>query len=218
MGVQKALPFLRELNNNNNREWFHNNKTWYEEAKKEFEIFLDELIIETGKFDENIKYLNSKDCIFRIYKDIRFSKDKTPYKTNFGGYIVPGGKNSGRAGYYLHIQPDNSFIAGGIYMPAPEILKAVRQEIYYNISEFKEIMNNLVFKKYFNGIDGEVISRPPKDFPKEFPDIDLLKYKSYNVLCPLEDIEITSEGLFDYVIAAFKAMSPFNKFLNRSFA
>ena len=136
---KNILLFLNELKNNNNRDWFHANKPKYNEAKVEFENYINNLIPEIGKFDNEIKHLEAKECIFRIFRDVRFSKDKSPYKPNFGAYIVKGGKKSGNAGYYLHIEPENSFLGGGIYMPPSNILKAIRIEIYENIDEFKSI-------------------------------------------------------------------------------
>ena len=130
--------FLTDLRDNNNREWFQANKERYLKAKEVFESFIDNLIPEIRKFDSSIDLITSGDCMFRIYKDIRFSKDKTPYKTNIVAYIARGGKSSPYAGYYVHAEPGQSMLAGGIYMPQPEALKRLREEIYYNVDEFKK--------------------------------------------------------------------------------
>ena len=139
--LEKSLAFLTVLKENNYKEWFHENKPLYEEAKKEFEPFVNILIQEIRSIDKEVGHLEPKDCIFRVFRDIRFSKDKTPYKTNFGAFVAKGGgRKSEFGGYYFHLEPDNCLLAGGIWMPQPDILKAMRQEIYHNIDEFLEIL------------------------------------------------------------------------------
>lgn len=211
-----VLQFLESLKKNNNRKWFHANKSWFEEAKNEVESIMNQLIPAVRKFDNEIGILSPKDCMFRIYRDVRFSKDKSPYKINFGGFITKGGRRAGNAGYYLHIEPQNSFLGGGIYMPAGASLKAIRQEIYYNVDEFKNIINKDDFVKYFKQLEGEKLVRPPKDFPPDFSDIELLKFKSYVVLHPLSDKILLSEDLLNYVIKIFKSMISLNHFINRA--
>jgi len=216
MILKNTLTFLEQLEKHNNRVWFHENKKQYETAKKEIENFINELIPEVKKFDNEIDILSAKECMFRIYRDVRFSKNKLPYKTNFGAFIAKGGRKGGNAGYYLHIEPRKSFLGGGVYMPDPDSLKAIRQEIYYNHTEFKKIINNKIFKKNFNILEGEKLKRPPKDFPAGFPDIELLKYKSYVVLHGITDEDIKSANFFKYILIIFKAMYPLNCFLNRA--
>ena len=211
-----VLQFLEFLKKNNNREWFRANKSWFEEAKIEVESFVNQLIPAVRKFDNEIGILSPKDCMFRIYRDVRFSKDRSPYKINFGGFITKGGRRAGNAGYYLHIEPQNSFLGGGIYMPAGASLKAIRQEIYYNVDEFKKIIYDDDFVKYFKQPEGEKLVRPPKDFPPDFSDIELLKFKSYVVLHPLSDKILLSEDLLNYVIKIFKSMISLNHFINRA--
>ncbi|NTW31738.1 MAG: DUF2461 domain-containing protein [Bacteroidetes bacterium] len=208
--------FLEELKNNNNREWFQQNKFRYDEAKAEFEAFTNILIVDISKFDNEIKNISSKDCLFRIYNDIRFAKNKPPYKSNFGAHISKNGKNSGNSGYYLHIEPDNCFLAGGIYMPMPDKLKLIRQEIYYNIEEFNSILSENKFKKYFNEIDGEKLKRVPKDFPADFAGSELLKYKSYTALYSIPNKKIFSADLKDTILEIFETMAPLNHFINRA--
>ncbi len=146
---KNLLHFLSDLKKNNHKEWFHENKPRYQLVKKEFEQFIAHVIADISQFDASVKNLEPKHCIFRINRDIRFSNDKSPYKSNFGGFIVPGGRNAGHAGYYIHIEPENCFLAGGIYMPPPDRLKAVRTEIYENTDSFKKILNDKNFKKAF---------------------------------------------------------------------
>lgn len=214
---KNILLFLSDLKENNYKEWFHENKARYQTAKKEFEQFLTHVIADISQFDSSVKNLEPKHCIFRINRDIRFSNDKSPYKTNFGGFIVPGGKNAGYAGYYIHIEPESCFLAGGIYMPPPDRLKAVRTEIYENTEDFKKILNDKIFKKHFKEISSEdQLKTAPKGFPKDFEDIDLLKHKHYTVMKQIEDTLIFSEKFADEVHETFKALYPFNSFINEA--
>jgi len=211
------VKFLEELGKNNNREWFHANKAKYEEAKAAFELFVNSLLPAIAKFDDSVKFLTAKDCIWRIYKDIRFSKDKTPYKTNMGAFMAKGGKKNHGPGYYFHIEPGNFFLSGGIWMPAPDITKKIRQEIYYNYDEFNGILNNKEFKKFFSGIDDwDRQKLPPREFPKDFPGMELLKNRSFTVSHEYGEKILYSDALLDYTVKVYKAMLPYNKFLTRA--
>lgn len=210
------FQFLQQLKENNDREWFHANKGLYDKAKLEFESFINLLIPEIAKFDESVKFISAKDCIFRIFRDVRFAKDKSPYKTNFGAFISKGGRKSHGPGYYLHIEPGGCFLAGGVWMPEPDVMKKIRQEIYYNITEVKGILDDKSFRKYFKGIDEwDKQKLPPREFPKDFPDIDLLKNRSFTVSHPIADEQILREDLFDYLLRAYKVVLPYNQFLSR---
>ncbi|OFY29047.1 MAG: hypothetical protein A2275_03140 [Bacteroidetes bacterium RIFOXYA12_FULL_35_11] len=209
------LKFLRNLKQNNCKEWFDANKSRYEEAKKEFDHFISYLIPQIAKFDKDISDVTSKECLFRIYKDVRFSKDKTPYKTHFGAYIAPGGRKSPFGGYYVHIEPGGSFLAGGIYMPEPKILKAVREEIADNIGTFNKIIFDKKFKSKFGDLWGDSLKTIPKGFPKDFPYPKLLKLKSYCPLVNLKDAEVLKPGYPAFAIETFKEIYPFNKFINK---
>ena len=150
--METTLDFLKKLKNNNNREWFDSNKTEYLASKEIFEEFVSELIKGINKFDKKVSLdLKPKDCTFRIYKDVRFSKDKTPYKNNMSASINPGGKKSNIPGYYFHLEPEACFLAGGVYMPMPDDLKAIRQEIDYNPLPLINVLKSASFKKEFNG-------------------------------------------------------------------
>ena len=156
--METTFSFLKKLEANNNRDWFEKNKPAYLNAKGEFEVFVQQIINGIAKFDKRISHdLQAKDCTFRIYKDVRFSKDKTPYKNNMGASINPGGKKSLVAGYYFHLQPEGSFLAGGVYMPEPEMLNAIRQEIDYNSAPLLKILKSAAFKKYFKGYAKSVL-------------------------------------------------------------
>jgi uncharacterized protein (TIGR02453 family) len=211
---KRTLDFLAALSNNNNRDWFQENKSWYEEARKNFAGFIDLLAFEIKKIDSSIGQVTSREAMFRINRDIRFSKDKSPYKINMGAHIVPGGKKSGLAGYYFHIEPGDSFLGGGIYMPSSDILKKIRREIFDNVEEFLLIINNPEFTDYFGEIWGEKLIKPPAGYPKEFEHIDLLKYKSYTVIRQIPEKTLLGSKLLEEVLNGFRIMYPFNRFLN----
>jgi uncharacterized protein (TIGR02453 family) len=208
--------FLRKLKTNNQREWFQSNKPDYEKARKQFEALLNSLIPEIRKFDPSIGTLTAKECVFRINRDIRFSADKSPYKTNMGAYISQGGRKGEMAGYYIHIDPDQSFAAGGLYMPQPVVLKKVRDEVYFNAGEFKSIIHKPSFVNVFGELDGDKLTRPPKGYPADFPDIELLKYKSFTVSHMLDEKTLMSDGLVKDVAAIFLEMHPLIRFLNNA--
>jgi len=212
------FEYLEDLKKNNHREWFHANKTRYETVKKSMISLLEKVIPEIEKFDPDIKNLEPKKCLFRINRDVRFSKDKSPYKINFGGFMVKYGKSSGNAGYYIHFEPGNSFIAGGIHMPSGPGLKKIRQEIYYNINEFKGILDEALSPEKFRPFLGDKLKRPPKDFPADFPDIDLLKYKSYGLVHEISDKQCLMPDFDQYLINTFQQMSPMVRFINRGLA
>ena len=214
---KQVLDFLTQLAGNNNREWFQKNKKQYDTAKAEVESFVNSIIPGIAKFDETVKFVEAKDCMFRIFRDVRFAKDKSPYKINMGAWISQAGRKSSGPGYYIHLQPGESFLAAGVYMPEPDQLKKMRNEIYYNIAEFKSILNDKKIKKYCNDLsDFDKGKMAPRDFPKDFPDIELLKHKHYILSYPLRDEMIASDHFHEVVLMAFKAMYPLNVFLKRA--
>jgi uncharacterized protein (TIGR02453 family) len=213
---QDLLSFLEELKANNSKEWFDDNRDRYQGLRKDFVDFINQLIPKIAEFDPMILPLESKNCMFRINRDIRFSKDKTPYKTNFGAFMANGGRKSRYAGYYLHIEPGGCFLGGGIYMPPNEILKEIRQEIYFEIDKFKEIISDKAFKKYFKGIwEGEKLKSAPRGFPKDFPDIELLKHKHYTVTHQFKDEIILKKNFTNNILKIYKEMYPLNYFVNK---
>jgi len=214
---KQIFDFLKALTENNHKEWFDIHKTDYLLAKKNMESLVEDAILRISEFDPKIADQQVKKCIFRIYRDVRFSKNKTPYKTNMGAVIVPGGKKSGKAGYYIHLEPGASFLAGGVYLPEAKILKAVREEILYEIDEFKSLIEKPSFLKLFTGIYGEKLKRPPKGFPADFKEIELLKFKSFALIHNISDEQVLSNDFIPYAIAVFKEMKSFNEFINRTF-
>lgn len=215
MSLVRSIDFLKELSANNNRDWMHDNKALYQSAKEEFIAFVSQLLPKLIDFDNGLDGLEVKKCIFRINRDIRFSHDKSPYKKNFGAFMVEGGKKSGNAGYYLHLEPNNnSFIAGGVYGPDSDRLAKVRQEIDYNPEELKRVVENPSFVKQFGALKGESLKRPPKGYPKDHPNIDLLKMKSFLVMHPVNDQTVLNEKFLQQAAGIFKEIQPLNEYLN----
>lgn len=214
--MNNILKFLNTLSQNNNKIWFDEHKSEYQEAKQNMEVVVQHLIDRIIEFEPALAGEEAKKCVFRIYRDVRFSKNKDPYKNNMGAFMVPGGKKSGNAGYYLHIEPGSCFIAGGIYMPESAVLKKMREEILYNTDEFKSIIHADEFKKVFGEVNGEKLKNPPKGFPKDFEDIELLKFKSYTVLHAVSDEQVMDPEFPENAINIFKKMKDFNQFINRA--
>ncbi len=215
MNYGALLQFLKQLNINNNKEWFEDNRKTYETLRKEWIELAQKCINEVAMFDDVISGLEPKKCIFRINKDIRFSKDKSPYKTNFGIQLNPMGKEA-FCGYYLHLQPSGSFISGGSYLPQGPMLAAIRQEIDYNLDEFSALLSNKNFKKYFGKLDGSELSRPPKGYLADNPAISYLKHKDFLATRKLDDKMILSTDFEKELIATFKAMHPLVAFLRKA--
>ena len=217
MDTALVLNFLSKLKMNNNREWFLENKQWYEASKQEVENFVSDIIATISAIDPAIQTPPMKDCMFRIFRDVRFGADKSPYKTNFGAFIAQGGRKSGLPGYYFHFEPGESMLAGGVYQPQPDILKLLRSEVYYHSEELKEILGNPPFRKYFGHLgDFDKMKKAPKDFPADFPDIDLLKYRSYIVSQTIPDKIVTSDNYQIQILEMVKELQPFMSFLNRA--
>ena len=214
-----TIKFLKDLKKNNNKEWFDANRKMYEAAKKDFENLVQTVIEIYCKKDNELTSLKAKDCMFRINRDIRFSKDKSPYKTNFGASINKGGRKSILAGYYFHCEPSESFVGGGLWMPMPEELKKIRQEIDYCFEEFKKIINNKKFKTFYGELyKGEdmTLSRPPKGYDENNPAIGFIKLKSFIAMQQLNEADLTDKNLAKKITGAFEALQPMVKFINRA--
>ena len=211
------LQFLKTLEKNNNRDWFNDNKEIYLQAKEDVELFIESLIHEVAEFDEEILKLDPKKAVFRIYRDIRFSKNKTPYKKHFGASL---GMKKGQktSGYYLHIEPGKSFLAGGIYSPDPSDLKKIRNEISASGEEFLAILENENFRNNFRGLSVEQkLQRVPAGFEKDHPMAEYLKLKSFTVSHPISDEQLLSKDAAQNFAKIFKSMKPLNDFLELSF-
>lgn len=215
---QSTLNFLKNLSRNNNKPWFDEHRKEYEAAKGDYIGFVQKIISGVGKFDAPVGQLDAKKCIFRINRDIRFSKNKAPYKTNMGASFNKGGKKIMTGGYYFHLEPGNkSFVAGGIYMPEPADLAKLRQEIDYNWPAFKKIITNKPFKTIFGDLSKEgdmTLSRPPKGYDASNPAIEYLKLKSLIVSAPVKDADLVSKNLEKKTLDAFKVIYPLIHFIN----
>jgi uncharacterized protein (TIGR02453 family) len=213
--MKEHFEFLKELRENNNREWFKEHKPCYDALHKKFTGAVQQLIEKIAAFDVEIAGLDAGSCVYRIYRDIRFSTDKTPYKTHFGAYMTGfGGRTSPYGGYYLHIEPDNPFVSGGVWCPTPAMLKKLRHDIYDNIDEFTAILENEKFKKVYGGLEGEMLKRMPDGFPKDCPYENILKHKYYVVSSTKSEDFFCRKDWMEKAVEDFRALYPFNKFLN----
>jgi len=215
-----TIKFLKDLKKNNTKEWFDANRKVYEAAKNDFTEMIQKVIDGFGKKDATISPLKAKDCMFRINRDIRFSKDKSPYKTNMGASINKAGRKAwNTAGYYFHLEPGNSFVGGGLYMPEPEILKKVRQEVDYNFNDFKKLISNKKFAGTYKDLDQSSemkLSRPPKGYEADNPAIEYIKLKSFIAMTQIIDAELTDKNLVKKITDAFEALQPVINFINEA--
>lgn len=214
-----TIKFLKDLKKNNQRDWFEANRKHYEAAKTDFVSHVQNVIDRFGKNDEEIASLKAKDCVFRINRDVRFSKDKSPYKSNMGASFIKGGKKSVLAGYYFHCEPGSSFVGGGLWMPEVDGLKKLRQEIDYNFDEFKKIIGSKKFVatyKELSDSEGTRLSRPPKGYEADNPAIEYIKLKSFVAVTPVSDAELTDKNLVKKITDAFETLQPFIAFVNRA--
>ncbi len=211
-----SFSFLKSLKKNNDKAWFDAHRPAYETAKKEVEQFVQSVIDAQSKTDSSIAAIKAKETLFRINRDVRFAKDKSPYKTNFGAFINSDGRKAMTPGYYMHIEPGKSFVGGGLYMPSPADLKAVRQEIEYNLPAFKKIIEAKPFIKIFGGLSNEPewkLSRVPQGFDKDSPAAPYLQYKSYVAMQFVPDELLTGKKAKSTVVDAFAALHPLLEFL-----
>jgi uncharacterized protein (TIGR02453 family) len=214
-----TVKFLKDLKKNNNKEWFDVNRKMYEAAKEDFANLVKNLLERYNLKDEELASLTVKDCVFRINRDVRFSKNKEPYKTNMGASLNRGGKKSIYAGYYFHLEPGECFVGGGLWMPEAEHLKKVRQEIDYSFDEFKRIITDKKFKSTYGDLyteEGVKLSRPPKGYDDTNPAIEFIKLKSFLAMQKIADAELTDKNLVKKIMVAFEVLQPMVKFINRS--
>ncbi|MCC8155311.1 MAG: DUF2461 domain-containing protein [Tannerellaceae bacterium] len=210
----QILQFLRELQENNNRPWFQENKARFDSLRNEFIHIVQELIDRISVFDPEIAGLEAKDCLFRIYRDIRFSPNKLPYKTYMGAYMALGGKNSLRSGYYLHMEPGNSFLSGGVWQPESKLLKMLRKDIYDQMDEFVAILEDPGFKATFPELEGERLKRMPAGYPSDFSHSEYLLHKDFCVTAAVLDSFFDDENWIENAVTAYKKLVPFHQFLN----
>lgn len=214
MDIPVIFQFLKDLAANNNREWFNAHRDYYETARTEFDNLLSAVISRISLFDESVRCIEPKDCTYRIYRDTRFSEDRTPYKIHIGGYINPKGKKSYHCGYYVHLQPDNCLLAGGSYcLPSP-LLRALRQAVYDNMAEYRSIVEDPRFKQYFPVVGESFLKSAPKGFSKDYPYLKYLQCKEYTVACSVPDSFFTESDFLDRTEEIFRQMKRFSDFIN----
>ena len=214
---KKTLQFLKNLRDNNSREWFHSHKDSFEEARRNFLDLTMYLISEIEKFDSSVMGVEPEECLFRIHRDTRFSRDKTPYKTNLGSFIKKGGRKIPGAGYYLHISPGEIFLAGGIYMPPSDMLLAIRRAIEKDSGPLKKITGAPDFIREFGSLSGEKLKSAPKGFPRDHPDIELLRFKHYLAVRDVKEKEALGSDFPALCVRTFRAMRDLNRYLNGLF-
>lgn len=216
MNFKQIFNFLAHLQIYNDRNWFNENKHEYEEARSTFETFINALIPPLVELDESIGTVTASECMFRIYRDIRFSPDKTPYKKHMSAFIANGGRKTRFAGYYIHLQPDESFIAGGIHSPDPITLESIRNYIYHHPDEIRAILDNKQFKKLFELSDEERLKNPPRGYSKEHKEIELIKNKHFITYRELDNEFFMQGNAIEKLMEMFKVQYPFNAFLNKA--
>ena len=208
------FAFLKQLKKNNDRDWFNANKDEYLKQHENTIGFADELLSEINKHD-NIETPTGKKSLFRIYRDVRFSKDKSPYKTHWSGGFKRATKEL-RGGYYFHIEPGNTMVGGGFWGPSKEDLQRIREDISADASELRKIINSKAFKDAFGTLDGEQLKTAPKGFDKEHPDVDLLRYKQFIISKKFTDEEALSPDFAKKMSDTFKIMRPFFTYMSES--
>ncbi len=212
-----TFKFLRDLKQNNNRRWFEQHRVEYEAARANVLDLVDRIIAGIAGFDPPIIELAPEDCLFRIHRDVRFSPNKTPYKIHFGAYMTDRGRNADRAGYYVHVQPGECMLAGGLYFPPSRELKAVRQAILDDSPSLRKIITRPKFVKHFGRtLPGRRLKTAPRDIPKDHPDIDLLQLTSFEVWTELKDAQVRHKSFAEHAVAVFEAMHDYILWLNRA--
>lgn len=219
MITKEALQFLEDLIANNNTEWMHANKKRYEDYKKDYHNYIASILAEMKPLDKNLEPLEVKNCTFRINRDIRFSKDKSPYKTNIGVWLTQNKFRKNSPGYYIHFEKENSFIAGGVWCPEADELKRIRKEIAFFHEDLQTIVDNKNFKKEFGTLDRDEknsLKKAPKDFDANHPAIEFLKLKSFTASQKLADNTFFNQNFSKTIAQKLIALKPMNDFLNRA--
>lgn len=211
-----VFEFLTDLAAHNDKEWFQQNKSYFQKARKAFESCLSEMIERVKLVDPSVGNPSASECLFRIYRDVRFSHDKRPYKQNFGGYVAFGGRKSELPGYYLQVEPGNSFFGGGLYCPQPPVLKKVRDEVSVYPEELRAILESADFTSTFGSLWDDQLKTAPKGFARDHKAIDLIRYKSYTALVSFSDAQCTEVSFNARVEEAIRRLYPLNQFLLRA--
>ena len=216
---KEALQFLEDLIANNNTEWMHANKKRYDNYKKDYHSFIASILAEMKPLDPSLEPLEVKNCTFRINRDIRFSKDKSPYKTNMGVWMSQDKNRKNAPGYYIHFEKGNCFIAGGVWCPEPSELKQIRKEIEFFHDDLEAVLTDKKFTSEFSGLDkseGNVLKKAPKDFDPNHPAIELLKLKSFTASHKINEKDFTDKDFSKKIAKQLIALKPMNDFLRRA--
>ncbi len=209
------LDFMARLGANNNKEWMDAHRQDYQQARTEFKKLTAQVLEGLKETDESLRDVRPEDCLFRINRDVRFSANKSPYKIWMSAAIAEGGRHADSSHYYFHLQPGGeSLVAGGIYTPTPEQIRKIRQEVDYNAAELKKIVDEPRFKELFGPIQGEKLQRPPKGYPADHPNLELLKLKSYMAMHTYSDEEVKARDFTEKLLEAFRTVQPFHEYLN----
>ncbi|WBA40269.1 DUF2461 domain-containing protein [Hymenobacter canadensis] len=217
MNTTQLFAFLTELARHNDRDWFQSHKPTYEQLRREFEAAVTGWLRELTVSDPRLAGLEPKKTLFRIYRDVRFSKNKDPFKTHFSAYFSEGGKAGTGPGYYVQLGPQGqTMLAGGIYVPEKDQLTRIRQEIDYNGPVLHQLLEAPEFRRYFPGLGGEKLKKAPAGYPADHSDVELLKHKSFVVSHHIPDATVHQLDLDTYVPAVFRAMQPFCEFLREA--
>ena len=215
--MQHIYTFLKEIAAHNDREWFHAHQPEYKAARASYEAYVQEMILRIAAFDPSVAYQTPKTCIYRFARDTRFSNDKSPYKRHFGAFVCSHGRKSYRGGYYLHLEPGNSLIAGGSWCPPAPLLKRIRETIVDDIDHFRSIVEAPDFHALFPVVGEDLVKTTPKGFPKDFPYSEYLRPRLYTVWHPIPDTLVSEPDSQDQIEQMFRTMAPLNAFLNEIF-
>jgi uncharacterized protein (TIGR02453 family) len=216
---KETLLFLEDLKSNNNREWFLANKKRYDEYKKEYHQLIADLLEIMKPKDASLEMLEVKNCTFRINRDIRFSKDKSPYKTHMGIWLRSGSLSGEAPGYYIHIEKDASFVGGGLYCPMPEQIQKIRKEINFFYEDLQSILIDNSFKSTFgtlNRDENSTLKNPPRGYEKDNPAIEYLKLKSFTATQKINNVDLTKNDFVAKISEKLLALKPLNEFINRA--
>lgn len=215
--MQHIYKFLSQIAKHNDREWFHAHQPEYKAARASYEAYVQEMILRIAAFDPSVVYQTSKSCIYRFARDTRFSADKSPYKRHFGAFVCSHGRKSYRGGYYLHLEPGNSLIAGGSWCPPAPLLKHIREAIVDDLDRFRSIVEAPAFRELFPVVGEDFVKTTPKGFPKDFPFPEYIRPRLYTVWHPIPDTLFSEPDSQDRIEQMFHTMAPLNAFLNEIF-
>ena len=216
-GFSTMLAFLEELRDNNNRQWFAEQKGRYQAIRAACFGEIERLVGAVSGFDSHIAGLAPKNATYRIYRDIRFAADKSPFKTHFGIVLAKDGKKAKEGGYYLHLEPGNCALYGGVWFPEPPVLRFLRRNIYDNIDEFLEIVNNPVFRQVFPKMVGDSLKKMPAGYPKDYPFGEIIKKKEFLVCRTYDDVFFENTDWMESAVADIRLLYPFVRYFNCAF-